>query len=202
MMTPRYTTMQLPERGFQWLPGEDLQGECDPVPADAWLRQHGKTLDIFVQTQGPSGSGRYWTVTIGVAAGLTKRPVRGFCFQASTAGWRTLQRFGASPLQWIRKGRDGAPELVFWDSFPVTAESSSVAESGLVAWIFTLHSKGGFAIDWSESREQAEELAASYRVPLPGQASIQALRNAAARDLTEFATGACSAEEKDGATQP
>jgi hypothetical protein len=195
IMRPGRVVMQVPKRGFEWLQGEDFQGACDAVPDDGWVSLPSKMLDVFVHTEGPSGSGRYWTITVGVAVKGEKKPARGFCLQTSTVGWRTLQQFGKLPLPWIEdRDRDGTVELLIWDSFPLRAGSSSLAEFGLIAWAYQVDAKGRFAIDWRKTRYTAVELAASYRTTLAaGRQATQALRDAAAQALEDFASGACTA---------
>jgi len=192
LMAPRHVAMGVPEHGFVWLRGEDHAGPCEAVPADAWLRRPSKGTSFAVRAEGASGSGRYWTVTVGVTRPQEKEPHRGFCLGTSTVGWRTLQRFGSSPLSWIAdRDGDGRPELIIWDSFPLRAEPS-LAEYGLVAWVYETDGAGNFTVNWGKTRSLAGELAASYRrAPGPGQEALQVIRDIAAQALAALASGAC-----------
>ncbi|HVS33286.1 MAG TPA: hypothetical protein VMS98_17750 [Thermoanaerobaculia bacterium] len=192
LMEPRYLTMKLPERGLVWLEGQEFPGSCDPVTPTGWMRSPSKEFDLLVHADGPSGSGRFWTVTVGVTGKGKTGPGRGFCLETSTAGWRTLQDFQKSPLPWIEdQDSDGTGELIIWDSFPLSGEASS-AESGLVAWVYRLDPKGGFEIDWSLSRKLAGDLAAAYRTPLMNDPEFQGVRDRVAEALNAFATEGCA----------
>jgi hypothetical protein len=193
LMEPKHPAIQVPGRGLRWLQGEDLEGACDAVLTSAWVRLLSKPFDILVYADGPSGSGRFWTVTVGLASKQQKDPSRGFCLQTSTVGWRTLQQFRRSPLPWTDAGNGkGSPRAIIWDSFPLSAEASS-AEYGLVAWVYQADSTGRFTIDWGMSRKIAAELAAAYRTPLGrDQTWLQPLRDTAAQALAAFATARCT----------
>src|SRR4030042_6476294 len=88
LMQPHYLEMRLPSHGFTWLQGEDSSGRCDNVPQGKWIKKSAGALDLFVYARGPSGSGRYWEVTIGVGEKGQSKPQRGICLTTSTIGWR------------------------------------------------------------------------------------------------------------------
>ena len=187
LMEPTHRAMQVPEEGLVWLEGEELHGACDAVLAKKWVRRPSKTFDLLVYADGPSGSGRFWNVTVGVVRKQDTHPSRGFCLTTSTVGWLTLRHFKKLPLPWIEdQDGDGSPELIIWDSFPLS-EEASLAEDGLVAWVYQVDPNGRFTLDWSLSRTMAGELAAAYRNP--PELSIRA-RGAEA--LEAFANGACT----------
>jgi len=192
LVEPRYATMRVAGHGWAWRGDEDRHGPCQAVPTDAWEPRPSKGTSFVVHAEGPSGSGRFWTVTVGVLRPHEKNPSRGFCLATSTVGWRTLQRFDGSPLPWIAdRDGDGKPELIIWDSFPLSAEPS-LAEYGLVAWVHEIDGAGNFAINWDQSRKLAGELAASYRTALGrGQPVLQDIRDKAAQALAAFSAGAC-----------
>lgn len=192
-MGPPRRSFAFPARGILPPPGEDVPDSCEPVPVHRWVRTPAGTMDLVVYADGPSGSGRYWMVTVGVAPRRQAAPTRGLCLTTSTVGWRTLQRFKTLPLPWTQDGdQDGRPELVLWDSFALSRDASA-AEYGLVAWVYELDSVGTLALDLPLSRQTARELAAAYRTPLEdGQGGLQALRNAAARQLEAFADLTCA----------
>ncbi len=201
MMEPKCTMMVVPENGFVWLEGEGFQGTCEAVAIDPWIRHPFREFDLLVYADGPSGSGRYWIIMVGMTKKDQAIPQRGFCFSTSTVGWRTLQEYKGLPLPWIgdRDG-DGKPELIIWESFPLS-EDASMAEYGLVAWVYQVDQSGKCKIDWDQSRKMAGEIAAAYRKPLQPSPSWpkslpfsprQSLRDTAAEALEIFATGKCT----------
>jgi hypothetical protein len=199
LMRPDRLEMRLPNRGFTWLQGEDLRGRCDDVPAKKWIRGPSGALDLFVYADGPSGSGRFWNVTVGVARNQQPKPIRGVCLMTSTLGWRTLQRYKKTPLPWLDDpDHDGKAELIIWSSFPLR-EDASLAEYGLIAWVYRLTSEDSLTIDWGLSRRMAREIAESYRSPLDSTDSpyLKPLRNKAAEALERFADDRCSALQND-----
>jgi hypothetical protein len=188
LIKPCRVTMKVPDDGFVWLEGEGFEGTCDSVPDTAWTRWSSKDFDLCVFADGPGGSGRFWTITVGLSKKHESRPERGFCFETSTVGWRTLRYEGS--LRWIddRDG-DGKPELIIWDSFPLH-EEASMAEYGLVAWVYQVQGNGRFQLDWKLTRAMAAELASSYRRPLVGSdMNWQNLRLEAAEALEALASG-------------
>lgn len=193
LMVPEHLEMRLPSRGLTWLPGEDRDGKCDIVPAKKWNRSPSGSVDLFVYSDGPSGSGRYWTVIVGVGARRQWEPTRGVCFTTSTAGWRTLQRFKDGPLPWLEDlDHDGKAEFIIWDSFALHKEAT-MAELGLTAWVYRLTPENSLIIDWDLSRKIAREIAAAYRAPLDSKAQVlEPLRAQAAQALEQFADQQCS----------
>ena len=194
-MIPNHLVMQTPEEGFMWLEGEDFHEDCDPSLEHEWNRFSSPTYDLCVSTEGPYGSGRYWTITVGLAENQEINPGRGFCLSTSTVGWRTLQSFHRMPLPWIADlNEDGKPELIIWTSFS-THENSSSAEFGLMAWIYKVDSDGIFTIDWPLSRQMAREIAMAYRKPSRQKnAELQDVREKLAIALETFAGRECQSE--------
>jgi hypothetical protein len=191
LMEPAYLTMEVTQRGFVLLEGEGSSGECN-VAHKGFAKLPAKKFALLVHADGPSGSGRYWNVTVGVTKKAEKKPARGFCFMTSTVGWRTLQEFD-KPLAWIAD-RDGdqRPELIIWNSFPLRGADSTAADYGLVAWVYQVDAEGRFTIDWTLSRKMAAELAAVYRRPLNrDDALLRQIRRQAAQALESFAAGSC-----------
>lgn len=193
----QHPTIVLPETGLAWLVGEDHEGVCEDVPIKEWIRKPSDPYELLVHAEGPSGSGRYWILTIGLTSRHGAAPERGVCLQTSTLGWRTLQRFKDLPLPWADDlDEDGKAELMIWDSFPLTADES-MAEFGLMAWIYRVQRDATFMIDWNLSRRMARELAAAYQLPLqPDREKLQKVRNLIAQELEKFAM------EKKGETSP
>jgi len=198
LMRPVQLEMRLPSRGFTWAQGEDLSGRCDDVPAKKWIRNPSGSVDLFVYANGPSGSGRFWNVTVGVAGRQHSKPIRGVCLMTSTVGWRTLQRYKKAPLPWLDDlDNEGRAKLIIWSSFPLR-EDASMAEHGLIAWVYRLTSEDSLTIDWGLSRRMAREIAEAYRSPLDSTDPYPGpLRTKAAEALEGFADERCSMLQND-----
>lgn len=194
-MAPVHQALRLPVRGVTWVPDEDTSGDCERVGADDWRLAPSRPVDLFVHTDGPSGSGRYWVLTLGTGPKAAEAPTRGLCLTTSTVGWRTLRRFGDGPLPWSGDAdRDGLGEVIVWSSFPLT-DSASNAEFGLVAWVYEMRSAGVLGIDWALSRRMARQIATAYRDTAGLDADLVALRRRAAASLTAFAGGSCRIQQ-------
>jgi len=166
---------------------------CANVSAKEWKRGTSGPQDLFVHADGPSGSGRYWNVTVGVSEKQSSEPIRGVCLSTSTVGWRTLQRYSKGPLSWLDDVDDnGISEVIFWDSFPLHNEAS-LAEYALVAWAYQLESPDSLVIDWDLSRELARAIKKEYRSPLKTTTGYrEERRTQAAEALERFADEDCS----------
>ena len=159
------------------------------LPSEKWTQRSAGTFDLLVNAEGPEGSGRYWTVSVGVGSKGRKRLLRGASLRTSTVGWRTLLDFKHSPLPWINDlDADGKAELIVWSSFPLRDEATA-AEFGLMAWVYRVTSKDKLEIDWKLSGKMAREIAAAYRTPIQGGSGQ--LRDQAAAALQTFADGRC-----------
>ena len=167
------------------------------IPEGEWIRKDSGAMDLWVNAQGPTGSGRYWKITIGVSENDAERPERGVCLGATTLGWRTLQEIEGGGLAWIDDvDHDGKFEILLWDSFPLREEASA-AEQGLVAWVYRLDGRDELQLDMTLSRQMAKRIAASYRSPLKNpSAGLSALRAQAAAALAKFADGGCNPVRK------
>ena len=197
LMSPRYLTIQVPVQGVTWLEGELFDGPCNAIADSGWVRQPADSFDLLVAADGPRGSGRYWTVAVGIAEPGETAPRRGFCLVTTTVGWRTLQRFSTFPLPWLGdRDSDGRPEVIIWDSYPLR-ENATPAEYGLIAWVYQVNPEGVLTVDWRLSREIAEEIASEYRSPVEGAgARFQEMRNDVARYLEAFASEKCTMREQ------
>jgi hypothetical protein len=191
VMRPLHRSFPVPLQGLTGIKGDALEGPCEAVPPELWVRTPADTFDLLVAADGPAGSGRYWTITVGLADRGAAAPTRGFCLSASTIGWRTLQSYPA-PLEWTGdRDRDGRPELVLWENFSL-GRMEPVALTALVAWVYEWDGRTGFALDVAQSRRIAGTIATAYRAPLPAPDEfLKGLRDTAARSLTAFASGAC-----------
>lgn len=191
-MTPPIESIGVPESGFQWLEGGDFEGSCDGIPDDGALRGTSGDRVVFVHVDGPAGSGRFWSVSIGVADGAASTPARGICTTTSTVGWRTMRQYSRGALPWLADlDEDGDDEIIFWVSFPLH-EFASMSGYGLTAWVYRLNAEGTLVLDWELSRDLARSLVGEYRAPLP--ATIEdpgERRETAARALEMFADGGC-----------
>ena len=197
-MAPAHVRIPLPENGIFWLESEESDGPCDTVRTSKWERRPAGASELFVHANGPSGSGRYWTVTVGIGEKGARKPNRGTCFSATTVGWRTLQRFQDAPLRWLDDlNHDGNAEVIVWDSFALH-DDASASEFGLTAWVYRLGAGNTLELDLKLSRVIAKQIAAAYRLPLdPPDPYLEPLRKEAANDLEGFADGQCSAADSD-----
>ncbi|MBI4164223.1 MAG: hypothetical protein HY508_00640 [Acidobacteria bacterium] len=193
LMAPNHLKLPLSHDGLVWLEGEEQSGPCEAVPDGKWIRKPSGKSDLFIHAAGPSGSGRYWTLTVGVGRKNSSKPARGICLATSTVGWRTLQQFKMSPLVWLDDvDGDGKAEVILWDSFPIHKDAS-MAEFGMTAWVYRLTSEGSLVLDWNSSRKLARELAAAYRLPLSSPTQqLAPLRGEAAAALMMFAEARCA----------
>ncbi len=190
-MEPAHIVIQLPESGMTWLDGEEFSGACETVPKEAWSGMSRGSQRMVVYADGPTGSGRFWRVTVGVAA-EGETPFRGFCLTTSTVGWRTLQRYDRVPLPWIEDlDNNGEPEVLIWTSFPLS-EDPSMAEFGLFVWVYDTGSDGALTINWDLTRNMATEIAAAYRGSLGDEHNwAESLRAKASEALARFASERC-----------
>src|SRR5262245_655102 len=112
-MEPPFVTLRLPAAGV-----DSQGGACDEAPPDACVRKPLGSVDVVSCPVGPEGSGRYWTVTIGIASRQDPKPGRGVCVTTSTVAWRILPDPGRerlSPLRWLDDlDADGKPEAIVW----------------------------------------------------------------------------------------
>jgi hypothetical protein len=171
----------------------------------AWQRGPAGALDLYIALDGPSGSGRFWTITLGAGPRGGAAPDAFACIGTSTVGWRTLRSFKDAPLPWVADLDDDArAEVILWESFPLR-EEASLAELGLVAWVYRATPDRTLTLDMALTRAFASELAAEYRsTPADGEpaAAPKALpalsahelaqRQGAARALERLAAGACT----------
>jgi hypothetical protein len=196
ILAPSFTVMKTPKNIFKWLPGEGFRGKCDSIPAYGWKKLPCGNFDLMVHTDGPGGSMREWEIFVGIGPKGGNNPTRGFCLSTFTVGWRTLQKFHTLPLPWIQdRNNDGKAELIIWSSFPLHDEAS-LAEYGLVAWVYKVDKDGTFTIDLDSSRILAGEIASAYREPLdrPDSGYPNDERMKAADALERFASAKCKLE--------
>jgi hypothetical protein len=175
----------------------DAQIACSVGETDSWSRMSAGSRDLMVSTQGPEGSGRYWTIAIGVASQGEASPAGPVCVETSTIGWRSLQNFEGRALPWLEDvNGDGRAEVVLWESFPLAEEPIPPA-FGLVAWVYGLDPDGSLSIDWDLSRQMARRVAAVYSVPLDRKDQILSrFRHLAGSILLQFAEGSCRVAEE------
>ena len=201
--------MQAPRPVFAMPPDEfrdadepDKKRACAAVSGQ-WLRAPLGAGDLTVNPAGPEGSGRYWTITVGLSATRGVAPTRGVCVLTSTAGWRSLRSFGPQGLPWVAdRDGDNQAEFVLWTSFFLTPRLVQY-ETGLVAWVYRVDAKTGrLLLDQPLSRRMAEEIATAYKVPLSDKeiASAPTLpedRRLAAAALDAFAADRCSLPQEN-----
>jgi hypothetical protein len=206
LMEPWYVIMKTPASGFNRIEsfpesqGNSYIGTCDSIPSIGWKSLPCGDFDLMVHTDGPGGSMREWEIFVGIGPKNQDQPQRGYCLSTFTVGWRTLQTYPTLPLPWIEdRDHDGKAELIIWSSFPLH-EEASMAEYGMIAWVYQVDKNGNFSIDLKSSRLLADEIANVYRKPLadPNSGYLQDERNKAACFLERFANGQCTLKmEKD-----
>jgi hypothetical protein len=193
-MSPRHGTIALPRSGMHWLPSSEDRGTCDAAAASDWRRAASGDTQLWVAADGPGGSGRYWTVTVGAGAGRVGPP-RGVCLTTTTIGWRTLRAFESRALSFLEDvDGDGAAEFVLWDSFPLREEGTS-ATMAIAAWAYGLRGDS-LVLSLSGTRRMAARIAAAYRVPMEVDELTSTLRADAARVLGDLAEGRCTVSER------
>jgi hypothetical protein len=192
LMQPAYLSIYLPDSGFFYLGGEDSIGDCDEVLSGEWIRGTSRIQDLFVHPSGPEGSGRFWTITLGIAEKEHSKPDRGVCISTNTVGWRTLQHYSQGALPWLKDlDDDGDAEFILWDSFPLHEEALA-SEYALVAWAYRLVSNDSLKIDWDLSRYLARSLANEYHSQLDSCPEyLREIRTKAAEALERFANNQC-----------
>lgn len=196
MAAPR-AVYAMPPKGFISGDEPNKMRACDAVTGE-WLRGPVAAGDLAVDPAGPEGSGRYWTITVGLTPSRDAAPTRGICVETSTAGFRSLRSFGEKGLPWIAD-RDGdtAAEFVLWTSCFLTPRLQQ-SETGLAAWVYRADVKTGrLLLDLPLSRGMAAEVAAAYQAPLSEQATATAPtlaeeRRLAAAALEAFAADRCT----------
>jgi len=171
---------------------EGSSDTCETPPTGKWTKAPLGALDLFVNSNGPGGSGRYWLITIGVAKRNQPAPTHHSCLTTSTLGWRTLRKYKNGPLPWHGDlDNDGKAELIIWNSFGLRKEAP-YTESGLMAWVYRYAAEYTFEIDLRLSRRMAREIANAYRTPLdPGKSPRQDIRIQFARTLETFSKDHC-----------
>ncbi len=190
-MAPPRQALRLPAGRMMWLAGESESGPCESVGENDWTRTPSRPVDLWVHADGPSGSGRYWTLTVGTGLKADVAPSRLTCFSTSTVGWRTLRRFGDGPLPWTADGdRDERGELIVWTSFPLS-DSATAAEFGLMAWVYEMQGAGVLGLDLAQSRRMASRIAAAYRDTAGVDRDLAPLRRRAVESLAAFAGARC-----------
>jgi hypothetical protein len=192
---PAHLTLHTSEQGFQSVGDEEAELLCSAHEPEVWSRMAAGPVDLMVSTDGPEGSGRYWTVAIGVAGSGEVAPARGVCVRTSTIGWRSLQHFEGRALPWLEDvDGDGSAEAILWESFGLDDEPIPPAV-GLVAWVYVLSDQKTLTIDWALSQQMALRVAGAYAAPLERDDKIIGrFRNLAARALQSFGEGRCSVQ--------
>ena len=190
LMQPMYRSIPFPEKGLTEAFEAAMEIPCKGTEAGAWTIGRSNQGTLFVHADGPAGSGRYWTITVGIGAEGRTEPLRGVCLQTATTGWRTLPRY-KSPLVWNGDlDGDGRSELILWDSFPLNNDASPAA-FGLIAWVYRLEQNASLNLDWGLSRDLALDIAESYRTELDGDEGLKALRRKAGEALEAFGRDEC-----------
>jgi hypothetical protein len=185
-------SIKLPKRGFKQIGQGNNADDEDVSEGKPWERFPGKTYDLLLKTEGPGGSGRYWTITVNIDETRTTEPQNGICFETSTLGWRTLQGFENGGLNWAEDlNGDGDPELIVWASFFAGDDPDTAPHpTGLCAWVYRKTQANQLVLDWDLSRKFADRVAAEYRRP-HDNVYLQEKRNVIAEQIELFAKGGC-----------
>ncbi|MBN1473137.1 MAG: hypothetical protein JW914_00850 [Syntrophaceae bacterium] len=193
-MQPLALSINLPDKGFAWIPESYENGACGNIPKTGWQQGRHGNLNLYVHTEGPEGSGRFWSIRLGVEEKEYVRPPRGVCMATSTIGWRTLQRYSKGTLPWLADvNGDGNAEFIFWRGFPLFNKRASLAVFGLMAWVYRPVSKDLLVLDEELSRSMAKSLAKEFRLPIENlDINTIDLREQAADELEKFADKKCS----------
>ena len=198
LMKPDFLTLSLPRDGFFPL-GTGSKGTfdkpCEVSKVTEWMRMPAGSRDLLVSADGPSGTGYFWEIEVGVALRTEPKPCRTLSLSTSTRGWRFVrpQNYHLLHIRWLDDlDADGIAELIIWDSFP-----NDGGYSGVTAWVYRLDSKEeSLVIDWGLSRRMAREIVQAYigdlnSQPKPGH-SLRLLGSLAADALVEFAEERCT----------
>ena len=159
-----------------WLPSEEQQGSCDVDPRGRLRKdaesertvERGRSSDgpFTVAYKGPTGSGRYWEAEVSFQS---HAGARGFCFIASTVGWRHVgadrllaERMVALLHPWLQDvDGDGQDELVVPSSFSLSPDAS-LGDDGMTASVFA-RTGDRFVLDASLTRTLRLKIANAYR---------------------------------------
>lgn len=187
IIEPIFTEKSFPNDSINWVTGDEFEGVCEQIDDSLWKKCYGKKFDLYSRAQGPSGSARFWTITVGIKQKDDEKVKRGICFNTSTVGIKTLGSFnGPDICEDINQ--DGNPELCIWSSFKLHDDASH-AEYGIMIWIYQITLKN-MKIDWNLSRKMASEIAVEYRKPIDSENRILRQNRMKAADILEsFATG-------------
>jgi len=173
------------------LDGGGVDFEPCEIPKN-WETKHGAKNTVSFQADGPNGSGRYWNITYGWSASQDTLPVRGFCINTTTLGWRTLQAFEDRALPWVEDvNQDGRLEILLWDIFNSdTLTGASESMPGLITWVYEIRNENTVVYSKSLTQLFAKRIAKAYRAPLPSSGPMDSalvkLRESFARDLVKF----------------
>ena len=196
-LQPMWREQRFPDVGFKDLDDETkVRNPCKLN--QSWETFVHQGMKYFVSIKGPSGSGRYWNITLGLAQAHDIIPTRGICFTVSTVGWRTLQRFRA--LEWLINIDSGAtPQLVLWNSFFLD-DSAMPQRSGLSVWVYNI-GVDGLQFDEAATRHRYLELKNAYLKPLARtNLRVYKSRHQIARVLDIIATNRCRFKKPDDPT--
>jgi hypothetical protein len=161
---PRYDTISFPSSGFIKL---DDEAVADSVNLKSWQIGESNGYNLYILPVMHRGSGRGWTITIGVGDSNTLTPDYGAHLSTSTIGWRTLQKFENDRLPWIEDiDGDSNDDIIIWDSF-LAFESGTNGDFGLIAWVYSLDENGSLALNTNCTSILLDRVALEYKEELP-----------------------------------
>ena len=190
-LDPPRDTIDLTSSRWHWADGENNEEQCVP-PVGEWTRAAAGDRELYLKTTGPEGSGRYWTIYLGLSARGHAEPEKGICFTTSTRGWVILRSFPRSPLPWLLDlDQDGNSELILWGDFGLSI-GDDLTDTGLMAWVYKFDRDDTFIFDSAGTKKFAHEIAAAYRAPMQSKDLLfQKRRSRIAESIEHFLDGRC-----------
>lgn len=156
---PRYDTIPFPPSGIITL---DDEAVADSVNVKSWQEGKSNGYNLYILPVMHSGSGRGWTVTIGISDSNRSEPDYGVRLSTSTIGWRTLRKFENGGLPWLGDiDGDSNDDIIIWDSFSAF-ESGTNSGFGLIAWVFSLDENGLLVLNTNGTSILLNRIALAY----------------------------------------
>ncbi len=180
---PRYDTISFPTTGFTKL---DDEAVADSIDLKSWQIGNSNGYNLFLLSNLHSGSGRGWTITIGVSNSDSVSPDYGVILSTSTIGWRTLKKFENKMLPWIEDiDGDSNDDIIIWDSF-LAFESGTNADFGLIAWVYSLDQNGYLVLNMNSTSLLLERIATEYDKNLPNNPYLKMKRDTISQIIREY----------------
>ena len=151
----------IPEHGFKNL---DSGPPCPLPNTGKWQYVNSGNVTIAFYANGPEGSGHFWQIIIGLTPKPNTLPDRGVCLKVSTIGWHHRRLPDQEDLFWLKDlDNDGKPELIIWDSTPLSSDSVYTAYT-LRAQVFRFDGYSTFYFQKELSQQLNNQLVPATRV--------------------------------------